>query len=70
LLGELIECRYASEKLRRLQALKGRLDVLRYQTRLLKDFALFDVRRYEHAARLIEEIGRGLGGWIKQQEAR
>jgi hypothetical protein len=37
LLGELIQCRYAAEKLRRLHALNGRLDVLRYQTRLLKD---------------------------------
>jgi hypothetical protein len=28
---------------------------------------LIDDRRYEHVARLVEEVGRQLGGWISQQ---
>ena len=64
---ELIRARYASEKLARLEAINTKLEVLRYQTRLLKDFDLLDARRYQHAAKLINEIGTSLGGWIKQQ---
>lgn len=67
LLDELILARYAREKLLRLEALNGELDVIRYQTRLLKDFTLIDARRYGHVSKLINEIGQSLGGWIKQQ---
>jgi hypothetical protein len=68
-LEDLIYARYASEKLARLEAINMRLDVVRYQTRLLKDFELIDVRRYGHAAKLINQIGRALGGWIGQQRS-
>src|SRR5262245_45304008 len=69
LLEGLIEARYAAEKLSRLESLNGLLDVIRYQTRLLKDFQLLDLRRYQFVARLIDEIGRSLGGWIGQQRS-
>ncbi len=68
LLEGLLLARYSREKVRRMEHLNGRLDVLRYQTRLLRDFALIDTRRYEHAAKLLVEIGRDLGGWIKHQK--
>lgn len=67
MLDLLILARYEAKKLSRLQALNGKLDVLRYQTRMLRDFQLMDARRYGHAAKLINEIGQALGGWIKQQ---
>ena len=60
----------AKEKLRRLEALNGRLDLLRYQTRLLKDLNLMEPKRYEHAARALVAIGTSLGGWIRQQQRR
>jgi hypothetical protein len=41
--------------------------LLRLQIRLLHNFQLIDDRRYEHVARLVEEVGRQLGGWISQQ---
>jgi 23S rRNA-intervening sequence protein len=68
-LEDLIYARYATEELARLEAINTRLDVVRYQTRLLKDFELIDVRRYGHAAKLINQIGRALGGWIGQQRS-
>lgn len=70
LLDLLILARYAHarEKLARLHALNGELDLIRYQTRLLKDFVLIDLRRYGHASQLIDEIGQSLGGWIKHQK--
>ena len=54
-------------KLERLEPLNARLDLLRLQIRLLRNFQLIDDRRYEHVACLVEEVGRQLGGWISQQ---
>lgn len=67
LLENLIDARYAKEKLAKLEALSSKLDVLRHQTRLLLDFQLIAVHRYEYAGKFINEIGMELGGWIKQQ---
>jgi hypothetical protein len=53
-----------------LRSLNPKLSVLRYQTRLLLDFKLFSAQRYEHAAKLINNIGCDLGGWISQQDSR
>jgi hypothetical protein len=67
LLEGLVTARYASAKLEQLEPLNARLDLLRLQIRLLHSFQLIDERRYEHVARLVEEVGRQLGGWISQQ---
>jgi 23S rRNA-intervening sequence protein len=67
LLEGLIVARYANNKLQLLQQLNGKLDIIRHQTRLLRDLNIIDVKRYEHTGKLITEIGNELGGWIKQQ---
>ena len=67
LLEGLVAARYATAKLERLEPLNARLDLLRLQIRLLQSFHLIDDRRYEHVFRLLEEVGRQLGGWISQQ---
>jgi hypothetical protein len=69
LLEGLIQARYSKEKRGQLQALNTSLEVLRYQSRLLLDFDLVSVKRYEFAGRLLNAIGIDLGGWIKQQQA-
>jgi hypothetical protein len=69
-LEQLIQARYAVKKLSRLEAINARLDVLRHQTRLLRDFHLLDPRRYQHAAEQLNTIGRSLGGWIRQQRQK
>ena len=69
ILDDLITARYASRKLAKLEAINGRLDRLRYQTRLLHDFKLLETQRYGHAAKLINGVGIELGGWIKQQNS-
>ncbi len=68
LLESLILARYQRDKLPQLQALNSKLDVLRYQTRLLLDFDLLSHRRYQYVGQLINGIGTDLGGWIKQQK--
>ncbi|BAY93025.1 MULTISPECIES: diversity-generating retroelement protein Avd [unclassified Tolypothrix] len=70
LLDALIIARYAKEKLAQLESLNSKLDILRYQTRLLLDFNLIKIERYEYAHKLLNDIGIDLGGWIKQQKTR
>lgn len=70
LLEGLIKARYKKEKLELLESLNAKLDILRYQTRLCKDFRLFDERRYVYAVKLINEVGENLGGWIRQQRGK
>lgn len=69
LLENLISARYAKTgRLSTLVKLNTRLQVLRYQCRLLVDFELVSLKRYEYLHRQINEIGQDLGGWIKQQQ--
>jgi four helix bundle protein len=44
------------------------LEQLRAWMRLSKDLSLITVRQFEHSARLISEVGRLLGAWLKQME--
>jgi hypothetical protein len=41
------------------------LTKLRLYLRLCRDLDLFSPGQYEHAARLVNEVGRLLGGWLK-----
>ena len=69
LLESLIFVRYQHEdKLPHLQRLNSKLDVLRYQTRLLLDFDLLSHKRYQYVGQMIHAIGIDLGGWIRQQQ--
>ena len=70
ILEGLVLARYARDKLEILQPLSGKLDLLTYQTRLLFDFKLIELRRYEYASSLLDELGRQLNGWISQQRSR
>ena len=70
LLEGLIAARYARNKVALLQPLSGKLDILQYQTRLLLDFQLVEVNRYEYASRLLDEVGRQLTGWLGQQRGQ
>ena len=70
LLETLVVIRYQQHKLPQLQGVNGKLDVLRYQTRLLLDFDLISHKRYQYVGQLINAIGTDLGGWIKQQKGK
>jgi four helix bundle protein len=52
-----------SEYLRQADA---ELSELRLCLRLAHELSLLDVRGYEHVARLLDEIGRLLGGWQRK----
>ncbi|MFM7712811.1 MAG: diversity-generating retroelement protein Avd, partial [Microcystis sp.] len=70
LLEGLIKAKYEKKKLSHLIDLNVQLDILRHQTRLLLDFELIALKRYEYISQKIDEIGIELGGWIKTQRQR
>jgi hypothetical protein len=67
LMEQLALARFQRDKLPILEPLAGRLHLIQLQTRLLQEFSLIDLRRYEHASRLIAAIGRQHSGWLAQQ---
>lgn len=70
LLEHLIRARFARNKLDLLEPLNSELDILRYQTRLLLDFQLISMHRYEYATGQLNGIGSDLGGWLKHQQRK
>lgn len=68
LLEGLITARYSRNKQEILKGLTSKLDVLRYQTRLLFDFQLIDTRRYEYISQRLDNIGKQLSGWRSSQQ--
>ena len=57
--------RRGPERAARLQEADTQLAQLRQSLRLCKDLDLLTLGQYEHAAGLLNEIGRLLGGWRK-----
>lgn len=64
-LEDLIEATYSRARQPILQRANLRLEKLRFLVRLAKDLRHLDLRRYEHAAEEINEVGRLVGGWLK-----
>ncbi|GMU38972.1 MAG: diversity-generating retroelement protein Avd [Phycisphaerae bacterium] len=44
-----------------------KLEILRMHSRLANELTLLPHKSYEYASREIDEIGRMVGGWLKQQ---
>lgn len=64
-LERLVEATYTRARGRPLQAANLGLEKLRILFRLAAELRMLDLRRYEFAARSLDEIGRMIGGWIK-----
>ena len=65
----LIRAKYTRDRRALLRALNVELELLRFQFRIAKDLQCLAVESYGYAARSVDEVGRLLGGWIKQHEA-
>jgi hypothetical protein len=65
----LVEATYSRNRTPVLRRVNLKLETLRLLFRLATDLRLLDLRRYEHAARAIDEIGRLVGGWLKASDA-
>jgi 23S rRNA-intervening sequence protein len=69
-LEALIEATYTRDRRGHLARANLGLEKLRVMCRLATELRHLDPRRYEHAARSIDEIGRLVGGWQKAHTAR
>jgi 23S rRNA-intervening sequence protein len=68
-LERLIEATYTRTRSKLLGAANLGIEKLRLLFRLSFDLKFLDMRRYEHAARSLGEIGRMVGGWRKASDA-
>ena len=66
-LEDLIEATYSRQRRAHLDSANLGLEKLRFFFRLAMDLQCLDTRRYEHAARCLDETGRLIGGWIKSE---
>ena len=62
-LERLVEATFTRSRSRLPDRVNVDLDKLRLLLRLAKELGHLDTRRYEHAARRIDEVGRLVGGW-------
>jgi len=61
----LIEATYTRDRRGHLARANLRIEKLRFFFRLAVELHYMDRRRYAHAARTLDEIGRLVGGWAK-----
>jgi|SRR5581483_778374 len=67
-LEELIRAKFAAEKAALLRGINLELEVLRFHFRLASDLKCLSTESYGFAARSVDEIGRMVGGWLKQKQ--
>jgi Sulfatase-modifying factor enzyme 1 len=65
----LVEAAFTRDRKSHLARANLGIDKLRFLIRMSADFRYLDRRRYEHAARSLDEIGRLIGGWSKAHDA-
>ena len=68
-LERLIEATFTRARASLLAAANLGIEKLRLLFRLAHDLKFLDMRRFEHAARQLDEIGRMVGGWRKASDA-
>ena len=64
-LERIIEATYTRARGKALSAANLGIEKLRILFRLAADLKVVDLRRYEFAARSLDEVGRLIGGWLR-----
>lgn len=67
MLEELIDAAYSKDKSAALTRANRRLEVVRHLWRLCHELKVVPMRRYEHGARLMDDMGRQVGGWLRSR---
>ncbi len=67
---QIIEASMADKPLPRLRDADVTLTKLRTYLRLARELGLLKFNQYEHGSRIVDEIGRLLGGWIKSVDGK
>ena len=65
ILDLLIEAKYSRQRRGLLTRANVRLEQVRFQIRLALDEKLLAINGYEHVARMQNDVGRLLGGWLR-----
>jgi hypothetical protein len=68
-LESLIEATYTRDRKGQLARANLGIEKLRFFFRLAVELHYLDRRRYQHAARTLDEVGRLIGGWAKAHAA-
>ena len=66
----LVEATYTRQRGPHLSRANLGIEKLRFLLRLAHDLRYLDSRRYEHAARCLDETGRKIGAWSKVHHAK
>jgi 23S rRNA-intervening sequence protein len=61
----LVEAAYTRNKESSLRRANLRLEVVRHLWRLAHELKTIATRQYEHGAKLIDDLGRQIGGWLR-----
>lgn len=61
----LVEAAYTRNKESPLRRANLRLEVARHLWRLAYELKAVAIRQYEHGAKLMDELGRQVGGWLR-----
>lgn len=69
ILDHLIEATYVKSRQQLLRGANIGVEKLRHLFRIASDLSFLDLRRYEFAARALDEIGRMIGAWTKSDRA-
>lgn len=64
-LESLVEAAYSREKRASLARANRQLEIARHLWRLAYELKVIPGQRYEHGARLMDDLGRQVGGWLR-----
>jgi hypothetical protein len=64
------QARRGERRLEQLQGVDAALNRLRLYLRLAHQWRWLNDGQYEHVSRMVAEVGRLLGGWLRQTEAQ
>lgn len=62
-----VETAYTRNKDASLRRANLKLEVVRHLWRLAHELKVTATRQYEHGARLLDDLGRQIGGWLRSQ---
>ncbi len=66
-LEDLVEAAYSKQKATALQRANRTLEIIRHLWRLSHELKIISTNQYEYGAKLVNEVGRQIGGWLKSQ---
>ena len=64
----LVEAAYSRNKEQALKRANLKLERVRHVWRLSHELKVIATRQYEHGAKLIDDLGRQIGGWLRSRE--